>query len=247
MRRLTPTKFYVDIGTSDFGTLHHQFYENPDWEGVAVEPLKELLSALPSRPGLFKENAAFGCSKGETELTLYALSRGAVAKLGLPHWALGTACPSLDDARKNFAHRHPGWIDALATHKAPCMSWSSLVAKYGLADRRVDILKTDAEGLDFAILDEILDWYHDTFPLLKERSPQQCNQDDRCVDSSSSSSSSITAGHSGENRGMWPAYIVFEAWELEGPRYEAIMEKMAKAGYQCRREGVNDVHCKLSL
>ena len=57
-----PERFYVEIGTSDFGTLHQQLYAEPEWDGVAVEPLPELLGALPSRPGLFKENAAFGCS-----------------------------------------------------------------------------------------------------------------------------------------------------------------------------------------
>ena len=58
-----PGRFFVEIGTSDFGTLHQQLYLEPEWEGVAVEPLHELLSALPSRPGLYKENAAFGCAK----------------------------------------------------------------------------------------------------------------------------------------------------------------------------------------
>ena len=86
-----PSRFYVEIGTSDFGTLHHQFYDDPMWEGVAVEPLAELLEALPLRPGLYAENAAFGCAAmGVDELTLYALERETVARLGLPHWALGT-------------------------------------------------------------------------------------------------------------------------------------------------------------
>ena len=80
----------VEIGTSDFGTLHHQFYDDPMWEGVAVEPLAELLEALPLRPGLYAENAAFGCAAmGVEELTLYALDRETVA-IRAPHWALGT-------------------------------------------------------------------------------------------------------------------------------------------------------------
>ena len=62
-----PELFFVEIGTSDFGTLHQQLYADPRWEGVAVEPLPELLHALPSRPGLFKENAAFGCGAAGAE------------------------------------------------------------------------------------------------------------------------------------------------------------------------------------
>ena len=54
--------FFVEIGTSDFGTLHQQLFRDPTWGGLAVEPMEYLLRRLPTRGGLYKENSAIGCA-----------------------------------------------------------------------------------------------------------------------------------------------------------------------------------------
>ena len=222
-----PSKFFVEIGTSDFGTLHQQLYTEPEWEGVAVEPLPALLDSLPSRPGLFKENGAFGCGaaaarSGHTHddesIVLYALDRASVERLGLPHWALGTGSLSLELARHTA--KNSDWSDALREFVVPCLSWAELAKMYGLPGQqqdqqgtrvRVDVIKIDAEGLDFDIVDEILEW-HEQHRLQRER---------------------------------WPGQICFEALRRSGEQWESTMARLKAAGYECSPMGIQDIDCVL--
>ena len=170
------------------------------------------------------------------QLTLYALDRVSVKRLGLPHWALGTACFSLDDARTNHKKRNytSGWIDALKRVEARCLSWANLASKYGLAvadpeeeatgsgtcelkqrwRKRVDLIKIDAEGLDLDIVEEIIAW-HVKHQLERER---------------------------------WPSRIRFETWErkTQGARYGNVMAMLAKHGYLCKGDQ-GDEDCLLQM
>mmetsp|Transcript_70525 Transcript_70525/g.138654 ORF Transcript_70525/g.138654 Transcript_70525/m.138654 type:complete len:523 (-) Transcript_70525:104-1672(-) len=56
--------FFVEIGTSDFGTLHQQLFLDARWGGLAVEPMQDLLERLPTRGGLYKHQAALQCGSG---------------------------------------------------------------------------------------------------------------------------------------------------------------------------------------
>ena len=116
------------------------------------------------------------------------------------------------------------------------MSWVQLADKYGLNPdrtryRRVDLLKVDAEGLDYAIVGEVLDWYAEAFPL---QSACSGSNGDTCV--------AITNSN---NRARWPGVIFFEALESV-PEYTRINARLHDAGYTCTRAGVADVRCDLS-
>ena len=157
------------------------------------------------------------------QLTLFALDRAAVKRLGLPHWALGTASFSLELARENHEEKHPGWIEALKKVEVPCLSWATLAERYGLGlpetaaagdsiagsrsttrskqrwKKRADVVKIDAEGLDLDIVEEIIHW-HEEKRLGRDR---------------------------------WPRQIRFETWKREGERYDGVMAKLTAHGYRC--------------
>ena len=50
------TKFFIEIGTSDFETLLP--LAKNGWKGIFVEPVKELLDNIPEIEGCFYENCA---------------------------------------------------------------------------------------------------------------------------------------------------------------------------------------------
>lgn len=169
--------FFIEIGSSDFGTRFEDFFFEPFAEGVAIEAVPELAEALPKRPGLFVENVAMGCGAGVTSIPFYHITREKVNALQLPRWALGTA--SFDEAlAKSYEQQYPGfgWSNAVENITVPCLTWHDLVDKYGISAtpivhneakeqentklrRNLDLLKIDAEGADATILANALDWF----------------------------------------------------------------------------------------
>ena len=168
--------FFIEIGSSDFGTRFEDFFFEPFAEGVAIEAVPELAEALPQRPGLFVENVAMGCGVGVTSIPFYHITREKVNALQLPRWALGTA--SFDESlAKSYEQQYPGfgWSNAVEQITVPCLTWHDLVDKYGISAtpivyhaakeqkntklRTLDLLKIDAEGADATILANALDWF----------------------------------------------------------------------------------------
>jgi len=137
---------FIEIGTSDFRTLA----ENPDLNGISVEPVRDYFDNLPDREGLIKVNAAISDTEGTGEMH-YCRSEF-IDKNGLPQWLKG--CNSLNAS-------HPSVIKYCADN---LISLNALVGIQGinlitLAQlfeehdvTEVDFLKIDTEGHDATIM-----------------------------------------------------------------------------------------------
>ena len=246
---LTPTQyFFVEIGTSDFGTLHHQLFLDTAWSGIAVEPVVELLAALPSRPGLFKENAALGCANDATTTIIHRINRTMQRKLNLPHWVLGTG--SLDsELSSSYKKQFPGYEQALSSATVPCMTWKALAEKWQFSRYRVggggnsennahhthhhshviDVVKIDAEGMDLDIVSSMLDWYQYDEAAVVDK-----------VDGSSGST------HHKMDLVGYPRQLVFEAahQSVAGMTLASVLVRLDLVGYKCTKKR-QDLECQL--
>ena len=59
-------KTFVEIGSCDFGTLNHLYYDG--WRGVIVEPVKRYLDRLEQHPSIDYVNAAIDTKNGHRDL-----------------------------------------------------------------------------------------------------------------------------------------------------------------------------------
>ena len=184
---------YVEVGTSDWGTLT-QFcagqqrtnyvswlgadirtsISDPVWfRGLAVEPVKEWLDALPNLPRLTKVEAAMGERSGEA--TLYGVSPASVAlydgKLydhGLDvMWyaksmaSINKPSPDLLDMLRGVQRE-----DLLEKRQVQVLSWGDLCNQYGI--RTVDVVQLDCEGMDCGIVRGMLE-HCDAYPYALPR------------------------------------------------------------------------------
>jgi hypothetical protein len=235
--------FFVEIGSSDFGNLHQQLFLNTSWSGLAVEPMHELVSVLPHRPGLFKEQAALGCGAGVESLSMLGVTRANQQAFGLPRWSLGTGSV-VSDVHEQAAYENiygEDWWAAVVRTEVRCLSWADLAAKNNIhatcpvalpvdADDpsapyfNVNLLKVDAEYVDVLVLNELMDWLE-----LAER------------------------GRSEDEVTVYPSHITFEIFrDTEGlsdalrERYlmqDPLFDRLHLLGYECATEGKSDVQC----
>lgn len=245
-----PSRFYVEIGTSDFGTLHQKNFRNLQWGGLAVEPIAELLERLPLRPGLFVENAAVGCGEGGATRTIYRVDHETVKRLNLPRWALGTATFDLDVVRQYYA-QYPGWMESLEATEVLCISWAELSEKHGLRARRsdsggttVDSIKVDAEGADINIIWAILEWY-EAAEEAEEREYEggKSGGEQLLQTTTTKSTRSVTGGAEEESDVAWPTQIRFEVAHAEETELQLLWARLATKGYVCGKVDQFDAEC----
>jgi FkbM family methyltransferase len=140
---------YIEIGTSDFGTL----VETLNGNGISIEPLSFYLNKLPNKENNTKLNAAVSDKEGEE--IIYYVSPDDISRYNLPDWIKG--CNSIKSP-------HPSVVNVLnetnLTHLykkelIKVITWDNIIREHNVIS--VDFLKIDTEGHDTVILNSILD------------------------------------------------------------------------------------------
>lgn len=141
---------FVDIGTSDFDTHVREICSGE--KILLVEPLFYYLRNLPDGEGIFKANFAVSdkCGFGK----MYYVKSEIIKEYGLPNWFRG--CNSLN-------YKHPTVVRFLnklkksetliSVEETRTLSFRKLVDVYGI--KSIDLLKTDTEGHDSTILNDV--------------------------------------------------------------------------------------------
>ena len=168
---------FIEVGTSDWGTLT-QFCAGEDnkavlasevrtsidslrWaRGLAVEPVREYLDALPQLPRVSKVEAAMGEISGDA--TLYMVSTENVQRyihknpvLGYVMWyAKSLSCVGRPHPQLSWMLREVGRDDLMEQRSIRVLSWADLCALHSVAS--VDVVQLDCEGMDCAVLRGLL-------------------------------------------------------------------------------------------
>lgn len=143
-------KTFVEIGSCDFNTLNHLYYDG--WKGIIVEPVKEYLDNLDRHPFIEYVNAAIDLENGTRDLWM---------------------CPTeYQDENKDYRGMSSFYKDIqhgtvvgdtilddydrpihTVTRSVETITWDTLVEKYDI--KNIDYLKIDTEGHDWEILNSI--------------------------------------------------------------------------------------------
>ena len=131
------SKFFIEIGTSDFDTFEHLAEEG--WKGIFVEPVKKLLDNLERFDNCHYENSAILTYDGMTELKYFDVD-----------WAEGwyRGVGNTDMSRTHF--HNPDLKDKEVVEDVECMRLDTLIKKYNV--EKIDYLKIDIEGREFMIM-----------------------------------------------------------------------------------------------
>jgi len=146
---------FIEIGTSDFGTLTER--AKVGTRGIAVEPVKEHLDRIPSPAGVIKVNAAVSNTDGS--LNIHYIPRQVIDERGLPKWIRG--CNSINAPHPTvvrYLSKRDISLDIIRTAEVPVIAISTLFSAHDVSS--VDYLKVDTEGHDTVILNALLDTPH---------------------------------------------------------------------------------------
>jgi len=166
---------FIEVGTSDF----HTIVENSSaWtKGISIEPLSFYLDRLPTLPECHKEYSALVTEDmyaNAESIEVFYVPENIIYAHGLGDWVKG--CNSVGKPHDFHTHYFvdPGlWhntadrstlparnllAEGLVNHEVvKCITWAQLVDKYDID--QVGLLKTDTEGLDAALLIDIVNYY----------------------------------------------------------------------------------------
>lgn len=139
---MNSSKFFIEIGSSDFDTLL-PLSEN-GWEGIIVEPIPELIERLEPNENVVFENCAISTTNEEVDIQYYD-----------PAWAKGwtRGVGSISDV--NHFNMNPQWDEHVFKKRVPCMTLANLIEKHDV--KKIDYLKIDTEGTEFSIANSY-DW-----------------------------------------------------------------------------------------
>ena len=145
------SKFFIEIGTSDFDTLIP--LAKGGWKGIFVEPVEYLLDNLERIDGCEYVNAAITAHNGKTTINYhsnpeeewhkgigYVTDKNIIGDF-IPH-SHEPAKPSNYFWRNNFENVTKKTVD--------CMTLDKLIEKYDV--KKIDFLKIDVEGMEHTIL-----------------------------------------------------------------------------------------------
>ncbi|KAJ1459798.1 hypothetical protein M885DRAFT_511059 [Pelagophyceae sp. CCMP2097] len=145
---------FVEIGTSFFDTLAHEYYGDACWGGLSVEPVAEYLARLPAREG-FRREAALVCPDGAgPEGELWVMDEAAAARFG-GYALLGmstTDAQYVADAKRRLGDG----AEFFRPRAVPCATYAQLMGAHGVS--QIHHLKVDAEGADVEIVRAALDF-----------------------------------------------------------------------------------------
>jgi hypothetical protein len=166
---------FVEVGTSDFHTVVE--ISSPWSKGISIEPLAFYLDKLPVLPECHKEYAALVTEEmfaNADNIEVYYVPEDTIWKHNLGDWVKG--CNSVGKPHDFHTHYFPDpgrWHNELHRDLLPtrnileeglvrhevvkCITWAQLVEKYDI--EQVGLLKTDTEGLDAALLIDVINYY----------------------------------------------------------------------------------------
>ena len=169
---------FIEVGTSDWGTLT-QFCAGEDdkavlasevrtsidslrWvRGLAVEPVREYLDALPQLPRVSKVESAMGEFSGDA--TVYMVSAENIQRYMYKYsvqgrdvmwYAKSLSCVGRPHPQLSWMLREVGRDDLLEQRSIRVLSWADLCALHSVAS--VDVVQLDCEGMDCAVLRGLL-------------------------------------------------------------------------------------------
>jgi FkbM family methyltransferase len=151
-----PSIFFLQIGANDGVTTDpiYKFVTRYHWHGILVEPVPEVFERLKKNyggePNLQFVNAAVGEADGVR--TLYTLKADAeTEEADRRHRALPSSYSSF---RKDLVLGQTEWVPDAARRiretEVRCVSLDTLLREAG--EPAIDLIVTDTEGYDFAIL-----------------------------------------------------------------------------------------------
>lgn len=139
---ISTSKFFIEIGSSDFDTLLPLSEEG--WRGIIVEPVSDLLYNLKKNDNVIFENCAISNYIGTTTVKYYD-----------PKWAKEWTRGVGSISSINNFNTNPQWKEHVREKTIPCMTLNKLLDKYKV--EKINFLKIDTEGVEWLILDDY-DW-----------------------------------------------------------------------------------------
>ena len=147
---------FIEIGTSDFGTLLQK--SDGTQKGISIDPLKYFLERLPDKPNCHKVCCAILDEEGEEEM--YYITQETIDKYNLPNFvrgcgSIGGKHPFIKILLDNKSDDHPiGRVldpkEIYTVEKVPVRRLKSIIDEYSIDE--IKILKVDTEGSDAKIL-----------------------------------------------------------------------------------------------
>jgi len=144
------TKYFIEIGTSDFDTLIP--LAKKGWKGIFVEPVKYLIDNLEKIDGCIYENAAITSYNGDITINYdpkpeHQWQRG----VGYVTRNENGFMPLVSEASSPSNHYWDNKFNNITKDKVPCMTLDALIDKHNV--KSIDFLKIDIEGMEYVILD----------------------------------------------------------------------------------------------
>lgn len=151
---------YIEIGTSCFKTLAEVFRSDDEITGLSIEPVPQYLDIIEEHCAGSKNKYFHNCAV--TKYSKEAIPFYFIDPLKVRNWpAVGIAgigCVSEELLKNTIAKATPEFKLTSSQIKkilVPSMKFTEVVERFNI--EKVEILKIDAEGCDFDILEAMLE------------------------------------------------------------------------------------------
>lgn len=144
---------FIEIGTSDFDTYVENANDNEI--GFCIEPIKDYLDKLPNKPNVKKINCAISFDGTDGEIKIFYIPETVLKENDLP-WEL-KGCNSIGNYHYQHTKRKLEHLVKVDIVKQ--ISISKFLKENQI--RKIKYLKTDTEGGDCYILNQLLEYLKD--------------------------------------------------------------------------------------
>lgn len=132
---MSDSKFFVEIGSCDFGTLNYLAHKG--WQGMIVEPVEKYLNRLERLPGVHYVNRAVDINAASKTMYVY---KDSVCDNDRDFSGMSSFGEYVIDANRSL-------VEPIQVHTS---TYTDLMIEYNV--QRIDFLKIDTEGHDWVIL-----------------------------------------------------------------------------------------------
>jgi hypothetical protein len=136
---MSDSKFFVEIGSCDFGTLNGLALKG--WEGIIVEPVQKYLDKLQKHPGVQYVNRAIDVHSLLREMYVY---NDELCSRDRDFSGMSSFAEYIIEANR-------GLLETVVVTTIP---YSELMFMHDV--KRIDFLKIDTEGHDWVILQMVI-------------------------------------------------------------------------------------------